>query len=248
MQAVILAAGFSTRLYPRTEFFPKGLLKIGGKAITEYLLDDLLSTQEIKQIFLVTNHRYLPHFQDFLNSNPKYSKIKLIDDGTTNPDNRLGALGDLLFIKNQGLLKSDVLVCPSDTISSVKVGQLIESFKKIKQFTTTVYNLKDKTKISNKLGSAVVKNGRVVEFEEKPEHPKSTMVGVPFYIYPKEILAKLSEYEAEGNSMDAPGSIIEWLLKQGVEVVAHQVEGYYYDVGTIDIYQQLSKNPNFLNQ
>lgn len=41
MKCIILAAGYATRLYPLTENFPKPLLKVGEKAIIDWLVDDV---------------------------------------------------------------------------------------------------------------------------------------------------------------------------------------------------------------
>ena len=45
MKGIILAGGSATRLYPLTENFPKPLLKVNGKPILDYLIEDLESTE-----------------------------------------------------------------------------------------------------------------------------------------------------------------------------------------------------------
>jgi glucose-1-phosphate thymidylyltransferase len=58
MKALILAAGFCTRLFPITEYFPKGLLPVKDKAILSDILDKVIKVPDINEIALITNHRY----------------------------------------------------------------------------------------------------------------------------------------------------------------------------------------------
>ena len=75
MDVVILAAGYATRLYPLTRNLPKGLLKIAGKPVVEYTLDDLIEcagcrrqvdSESLGNIYLVTNCRFYGMFQQWL--------------------------------------------------------------------------------------------------------------------------------------------------------------------------------------
>ena len=58
MKCLILAAGYATRLYLRTENFPKPLLKVGEKSILDWLVDDLVETTDIDE-FVVSSHSIL---------------------------------------------------------------------------------------------------------------------------------------------------------------------------------------------
>ena len=57
MKAIILAAGYATRLYPLTENFPKPLLPVGGKAILEWLVKNLWDS--VERFIVVTNHKFV---------------------------------------------------------------------------------------------------------------------------------------------------------------------------------------------
>jgi len=206
-----------------------------------------LTVKEVDQILLVTNHRYYPHFAQYLASQERLKRIQLLDDGTPDPEHRLGALGDLLWLQKQGLLNHHVLVCPSDTLSSLKLRRLINLYRAKQGFCTVVYDLHDKAQVVGRLGCVELKGDQVVGFAEKPTAPKTSLVGVPFYLYPQEVLKRLSEYQLSGGSMDAPGSIIEWLLKQNIPVWAELLQdqgvrkAYYYDVGTREVYESLKR-------
>ena len=65
MKCLIIAAGYATRLYPLTENFPKPLLKVGDKAILDWLIEDLDKTALIDEYVVVTNHKFAPIFNDW---------------------------------------------------------------------------------------------------------------------------------------------------------------------------------------
>ena len=78
-------------------------------------------------------------------------------------------------------------------------------------------------------------NGQIMEFEEKPEHPKSNLASMGIYIFNWDILKKyLIEDEADPNSSnDFGNNIIPNLLKDGRNMYAYHFSGYWKDVGTI---------------
>lgn len=246
MKVVIIAGGFSTRLYPLTEFFPKGLLEVNSKPITGFILDQVVALSPQMETVLVTNNRYYPHFKKWINEKYPDSQIEVIDDGTTHPDERLGAIGDLEFvIEKKGWQNEDILVLSSDTLSTLRLSEFITFFESHRGVINSVFDTKDKDVIRKKLGCVIVDGEKITRFIEKPEEPESTLTSVPFYIFPKEATALIQQYKAEGNSTDAPGSIVSWLIGK-VPVYAFQTTGYYYDVGTIDIYNKLKENPSLI--
>ena len=65
MKCLILAAGYATRLYPLTENFPKPLLKVKDKAILDWLIDDIDTAGDVDEYVIISNHKYVPHFQQW---------------------------------------------------------------------------------------------------------------------------------------------------------------------------------------
>jgi len=82
--------------------------------------------------------------------------------------------------------------------------------------------------------------GRVLSFEEKPEHPKSDMGVPPFYLYRKETLPLVDKYLAEGNNPDAPGHFVPWLIGQ-TDVYAFVFNSVRIDIGTVASYEDAKK-------
>ena len=65
MKSIVLAAGYATRLYPLTENFPKPLLEVAGKSILDWLLDDIDTLEDIDEHIIISNHRYIEHFENW---------------------------------------------------------------------------------------------------------------------------------------------------------------------------------------
>lgn len=238
MKTIILAAGYSTRLYPLTINFPKALLPIQGKEIIKYMLEDLQTVSENTDTVLITNNRYYPLFKTWIDAH--FPNIEVIDNGTTNKDNRLGAIGDLQFVLNQKQWMDDILVLPSDTLYEFKLQDVVKFFHEGRGFTSVVRDCGDLELIREKLGCAEVKEGKLISFEEKPKDPKSTFLSIPVYIYPEKTVPLIKEYLATGNNADSPGAIIPWLL-QKTECYAFDMDGgYSYDVGTIEMFNELN--------
>src|SRR5437899_10561806 len=100
MNALILAAGYATRLYPLTLNKAKPLLEVGGKPIIEWLFDNLASVPNLGTVYIVTNNKFASDFQNWANAyedrNQKStSKIKIVNDGSTSDDDKLGAICDI---------------------------------------------------------------------------------------------------------------------------------------------------------
>ena len=239
MKTIILAAGYSTRLYPLTLNFPKALLPIQGTEIIKYMLDDLIKTPGIDEITLVTNHRYFPLFQTWTKT--YFPAIEVIDNGTTSKENRLGAIGDLQFVLDKKKWNDDILVLPSDTLFEFKLSEVLNIFKKYKGFTSVVRDCGDLEIIREKLGCAEIKDDQLISFEEKPKQPKSTYLSVPVYIYPKQTLPLIQEYIDAKQNLDSPGAIIPWLLTKTDCYVYDMGSGYSYDVGTVEMLNELNE-------
>lgn len=78
--------------------------------------------------------------------------------------------------------------------------------------------------------------GRIVEFEEKPEHPKSNLASMGIYIFNWKLLRKMliADMKAPDSNHDFGKDIIPQLLNDGKTLYAYKFKGYWKDVGTID--------------
>ena len=140
MKAIILGAGFSTRLYPLTKHFPKALLEVGGKPIVEYLLDELLQIPDIDEIAFLTNHHYLHHFETWLGKY-KGRNIRFIDNQTNSVEERRGAIRDIIYVLENTSWHDDMFIAASDTLTSLNLQAMINFFYETHGVVNALYDL-----------------------------------------------------------------------------------------------------------
>ena len=140
MTCVLLAAGYATRMYPLTLDFPKPLLDVGGKTILDWMVDDLATSGKISRYVVISNHKYLQHFEKWVALKREQGfAMDLLDDGSTDNDNRLGAVKDIEFAISELGLADDLLVLAGDNVMDFSFhhsSARISSFK----FTTILYH------------------------------------------------------------------------------------------------------------
>ena len=88
MKAIILAAGYATRLRPLTDNFPKPLLPVGGRPMLDWIVDRVEEVEDVDGIHVVTNARFADDFRSWADGRA----IDVHDDGTTSNEDRLGAI------------------------------------------------------------------------------------------------------------------------------------------------------------
>lgn len=235
MKAIILVAGYATRLYPLTLNTPKALLPIADKPIIDYIVEQINTIAEIDKIYVVSNHKFA---DDFFKWSKKHSNVEVLDDGTTTEDDRRGAIGDILFTITQKCIDEDVMIIAGDNFFTYKLADYYRFYKEIDKDLICVKEFKD-LELLKQMGVAVLdKNGKVIEIQEKPENPKSNTAVYATYIYKKETIPLFEEYIKNGNKPDAPGYFVEWLYKKK-DVYAYAFHGECYDIGTPKSYKEV---------
>jgi glucose-1-phosphate thymidylyltransferase len=230
MRAVILAAGYATRLYPLTLDRPKALLPVGGRPILEHLLDRLDEVRGLDEIHVVTNSRFAGTFREWAGGPGR--GVRIVDDGTVDEQTRLGAIGDLELAIRTDAIDEDLLVLAGDNLFSESFAPFVEFGREKGSPALGVYDVGDLEVVRGRY-NAIELDGddRVVFFEEKPERPTSTLTGIALYFYPRASLPLVSRYLEEGNNPDQPGRLVQWLYPQ-TPVYAWRVPGRWYDIGS----------------
>jgi len=233
LKALILAAGYATRLYPLTKDRPKPLLSIAGKTILEYIMEKLVRVEEIDAIYLVTNQKFILDFQNWLANFQTKKRVKILNDGSTCDDDRLGAIGDIRFVLEKKKLDNDLLIIAGDNLFELNLSRFIQFFKEKKAPGIALYDIRDKERARNYGVVTVDENQRIVKFEEKPAHPPSTLIATCLYLFPKEDLPSINKYLEEERRKDAPGFYIQWLAKRE-EVYGFVFKEKWYDIGSLE--------------
>ena len=242
MKHIVLAAGYATRLYPVTENFPKPLLEVGGVSILDRLLGDVDTLEEVDQHLIVSNHRFFPHFEKWSRESSYTKAITIIDDGSTDNENRLGAVRDLLFaIESQQLYDDDLLVTAADNLVTFSFRGFVDFLKEKQSSLVMTYTEPDLTALRRTGVITIDHHHKVLEMQEKPASPKSHHAVPPFYIYIKSDIPQMQSCLSDGCHPDAPGNLVRSMLDKTV-FHAWPMTGKRYDIGTLETYYQLKDN------
>ncbi len=240
MNCILLAAGYATRLYPLTENMPKALLMLGSKTILDRVCEKIEELSEIDNIYIVTNHKFTKHFSDWAATYKGRIPVTVLDDGTTDNDNRLGAIGDMQFVIDKMDIKDEILVMASDNVFDFSLQDMINLYHEKNADVISAHYVPDVEDLKQMGVLELDSDNRVLDFAEKPEKPKSNWGVPPFYFYRKETIPLIGRYLAEGNNPDAPGHFIPWLLKH-TPVYAYTFDCLTIDIGTKKAYDEAQK-------
>jgi len=234
MNALILAAGYATRLYPLTLNKAKPLLVVGGKAIIEWVVDNLADVPDLETIYVVTNDKFAADFQAwserYQDQHPEF-KFKIINDGSKSDEDKLGAIGDINFvITRENLTQSSLLIVAGDNLFTESLTDFVVCARET-EATVAVYDVGDAEAIKKYGNIAVDADGIITRFEEKPERPQGTLAAIALYYYSPAILSLLTTYLAADNNPDQPGRFVQWLYTRK-PVKTFQIKGNWLDIGS----------------
>jgi glucose-1-phosphate thymidylyltransferase len=234
MKVIILAAGYATRLYPLTLTRPKPLLPVAGKPMIEYVLDNLAAIGGLDRIYVVTNAKFANAFQqwaDGYSAGPTKLNFTIVNDGSTDDTNKLGAIGDIHFVLQHQAVDDDLIVVAGDNLFSEKLDGFGRFCREKQAPVVAVYDVKDLEQIKKYNNLKLEPDGRITFFEEKPKAPANTVTAIALYFYPRSSLPLIRQYIAEGNNPDQPGRLVQWLYPR-VPVYTWMVPGIWYDIGS----------------
>ena len=240
MKCILLCAGYATRLFPLTENFPKALLTIGNKPLLDYILEEVNTIDEVSDIFIITNDRYYNHFEKWAKEKNNNKPIKVINDHTTSNDDRLGAIGDIMYVINENNIQDDLLIIAGDNLFTYKLKDVVNFYKEKNKTVLCAKKLNDINLLKRFAVAKVDENNKVIELVEKPSNPESNLGVYATYIYPKEIIKYFDEYKNGGNNMDSPGHFPQYLYKKE-DVYVYRFKGECYDVGTHETLKEVNE-------
>lgn len=246
MKAIILAAGYATRLYPLTENLPKALLPIGNKVMMDYLVEGLECINSLNDVHIVTNHRFAGQFEAWvekITADKRYPHLnfKVWDDGTTSNEDRLGAVGDMQFVAEHAELDDDIIVAASDNFFTFPLNLFTDEFEKQGRDMLLAGRIDDIDTLRRFAVATLDQDGRITSFIEKPAEPQSNIGIYAMYVYKKETIALIKEYLEGGNNPDSPGRFPEWLFRKDHTLGAYVFEGECIDIGTFESYEEVCR-------
>ena len=245
MIAILLCAGFATRMYPLTVDFPKPLMPVADKPVIDYLIDQIVLLPEIDSIHLVTNAKFFDHFVQWHQTRLKHRGSERIEfvihnDGASAPENRLGACADIQLAFRRSSCSESVLVSATDNIYLFGIGDLWKRFLSDK-YHRIVALKEDDEDILKRSGVPIFgEEDRIERMIEKPFHPPSGWLCPPLYFFKNSAREALDIFLASRDFVDAPGYFIDYLCRKEV-VTAFKLDGKRLDIGSPETYYKADR-------
>ncbi|MFZ2482527.1 MAG: glucose-1-phosphate adenylyltransferase [Streptococcus parauberis] len=245
MLALILAGGQGTRLGKLTQSIAKPAIQFGGRyRIIDFALSNCANSG-IHNVGVITQYQPLA-----LNShigNGSSWGLDGIDSGATILQPYSATEGNRWFQGTSHAIYQNidyidsinpeyVLILSGDHIYKMDYDEMLQTHKdNLASLTVAVIDVP--LKEASRFGIMNTDtNDRIVEFDEKPEHPKSTKASMGIYIFDwKRLRNMLVDAEKNNVDMDDFGkNVIPAYLEAGERVYTYNFAGYWKDVGTIE--------------
>lgn len=238
MKGIILAAGYATRLYPLTKDRPKALLPVAGKPIIDYIADEMDTIDALDQIIIISNHLFATQFQDWADSRNRRGQghpVVVLDDGSTDDTNKLGAIGDIQFVIDQLQIDDELMVIAGDNLFTYKLRDAWQVYANNTEDMILARQMPPEEDLTRYAIASTDTAGLVTDLVEKPKQPKSNLAVFATYFYRRETVPLIRDYLATGNSPDAPGNFPAWLYTRK-PVRVYLFDGICIDIGTPESY------------
>ncbi|WP_134669250.1 sugar phosphate nucleotidyltransferase [Halorussus marinus] len=233
MKAVVLAGGYATRLWPITKHRPKMFLPVGDSTVIDQIFGELEADDRIDEVFVSTNERFAEDFRDHLDDS-EFDKPTLTIEDTTEEDEKFGVVGALAQLFDRENVTDDTLVIAGDNLISFGVSDFVDFFEAKESPTLAAYDVGSRERAKS-YGLVELDDDEVVDFQEKPDDPKSTLVSIACYAFTAETIPMLEEYLEGGNNPDEPGWFLQWLQARE-SVYAYTFDEAWFDIGTPESY------------
>jgi glucose-1-phosphate thymidylyltransferase len=234
-----MCAGFGTRLEPISLFLPKALLPILGRPLLDHIIDNVSESSDAKSFIIYTNRKFADQFKYYIENKRRARKdIELIleIEEAVKENERLGMIGGIARAVEKHSIDDDLFIISGDNFFDFSINGMIERFYKDHFTIISLYKLQN-IEEAKRFGNVFVEDDKVKGFEEKPAHPKTNIISMGAYIFPKGELGLFRKYLDEGNNKDAIGYFLEWYIKKK-ELHCMTFEGIWSDIGTIDSYMK----------
>ncbi|MDR5672109.1 NDP-sugar synthase [Halalkaliarchaeum sp. AArc-GB] len=233
MKAIVLAGGYATRLWPITKNRPKMFLPVGENTVIDETFADLEVDDRIDEVYVSTNERFEEDFRTYLADAPYEKPILSVED-TENESEKFGVIGALAQLIRREGIDDDLLVVAGDNLISFDLAEFLDFYQRRETPALAAYDVGSRERAKS-YGLVELDGERVVDFQEKPDDPHSTLVSIACYAFPATSLSLFETYLEGGNNPDEPGWFIQW-LQERKQVHAFTFDGAWFDIGTPESY------------
>ena len=205
MITVILAGGYGRRLAPVTDHHAKSLLPVADRPIIDWIIEKLPPSK----ILISTNKSFADSFKEWIGNRP----IEIVSEETRSEEEKLGAVGGLLYTIQSKTISEPILLINGDNIFDFSLKDVSDSNYAV----NLLYDIKTKEEVKGKYGNVRVENGFIVDFLEKPENPVSSLVSTGIYYFPTSVFPLIREfYDSCHHDRDNMGSLLKWLIEKNM--------------------------------
>ena len=248
MKAVVLAGGYATRLWPITRHRPKMFLPIGDGTVIDTIFEELEADDRVDEVFVSTNEYFADEFEAFIEESD-YEKPTLSVEETVEEDEKFGVVGAMAQLIDRENVDDDLLIVAGDNLISFGLSNFVDYFEEKQSPCLVAYDVGSREKAKS-YGLVELDGDQVVNFQEKPADPASTLVSIACYVYPAETLPLFDEYLSNDNNPDEPGWFVQW-LQEREDVFAFTFDTAWYDIGTaasyLDAVEGYLEGDNYVN-
>lgn len=227
MKCLILASGFGTRLYPLTMNRAKALLPYKGKPMINHIVDKIPRDIEI----LVNVNMKFEH--DFREWGGKQDRdITICVENVKSDDEKLGAIGSLNYWIKKKNITEDLLLFGADNYFEFDLANFLAAYDGRHVFVA-VYDVGHPSQ-ATQYGVVKIEGDRIIELEEKPAAPKTSLVATACWILPPRVFPIISAF-CDKSLRDNLGVFITHLV--GIDTVkVYPFEEKWIDIGNLEIY------------
>ena len=184
-------------------------------------------------VHVSTNEHFADEFAAYLDERP-YEKPRLSVEDTAEEDEKFGVVGALAQLIDREEVDDDLLVVAGDNLLSFDLAEFVDFFEAQGTPTLAAYDVGSRERASA-YGLVDLDGTQVIDFQEKPDEPKSTLVSIACYAFPRETFSLFETYLAEDGNPDEPGWFIQWLC-QDRPVNAFTFDSAWFDIGSTQGY------------
>jgi glucose-1-phosphate thymidylyltransferase len=227
VKALILAAGYATRLKPLTDTWAKELLPVGGRPIIDSIVESIGAVGVVDEVHVVTNARKAPAFLEWAEGRD----VRVHDDGTRSNEDRLGAVGDMRLVIERAEIDDDLLVIAGDNLFDFSLAELVAFWRAKGVASALAVRDVGSRELARRYGIVELDaDDRVVAFIEKPDDPPSTLAATAAYLFARSHVPLVAAYLDAGNPHDQPGRFVAW-LQEREPVYGWRCDGGWFDIG-----------------
>lgn len=241
MKAIVLAAGYATRLRPLTDTRAKELLPVGGRPILDAIVEAIRQVAEVDSVHVVTNAQKAPAFFEWAQG----KEVQIHDDGTRSNDDRLGAIGDMQFVIDLLGIDDDLLVIAGDNLFEFSLNSFVGYWRTKGSASALAVRDVGSLELATHYGIVeLAADDRLIDFLEKPADPPSTLAATATYLFHRTHVPLIRTYLDAGQPHDQPGRFVAW-LQQREPVYGWAFEEGWFDIGDLE---QLREADNRLRE